>query len=104
MSDLLTWQECAAALRVSVSWLAKGNGSGAAGADGGRTRRVDEAGEVVETSDHDTQVFSDGDGAGSQGRSTHDETAEATTDEPTTLESDGISHDDDGQLHLDLEA
>ena len=78
--------------------------SGTTGADGGRTRKVDEAGEVVETSDNDTQVYADADGAGSQGRSVEEEGAGAPEEESTTPESDGISHDADGQLHLDLEA
>ncbi len=77
--------------------------SGAAGADGGRERKVDEAGEVVETSDNDTQVFADGDGAGSQGRNIEEEAVE-TDDEPTTPDVGGISHDADGNPHLDLEA
>ncbi|MCH7701977.1 MAG: hypothetical protein IID37_09835 [Planctomycetes bacterium] len=78
--------------------------SGTVGADGGRERKVDEAGEVVETSDHDTQVFADADGAGSQGRSVEEEAAGAVAEKPTTAESDGISHDADGNTHLDLEA
>ena len=78
--------------------------SGTAGADGDRTRRVDEAGEVVETSDNDTQVYADADGAGSQGRAAEEEAAEATAEEPTPPESDGLSHDADGHPHLDLEA
>ena len=79
--------------------------SGTVGADGGRERKVDEAGEVVETSDHDTQVFADADGAGSQGRSAEEEEAAGTADDkPTTSESGGISHDADGTPHLDLEA
>ena len=78
--------------------------SGTVGADGGRERKVDEAGEVVETSDHDTQVFADADGAGSQGRSAEDEAARTADEEPTAPELDGISHDADGNPHLDLEA
>ena len=78
--------------------------SGQSGADGGRTRSVDEAGEAVETSDNDTQVYADAEGAGSQGRAVEEEPAGDAAEEPTTPESDGISHDADGNLHLDLEA
>lgn len=67
------------------------------------SRAIDEAGRSVETTDSDTQVFTDSEGAGSQGRtfSEADQQPGAGADEPPGA---GISFDADGRAHLDLEA
>ncbi len=62
---------------------------------------IDEASDTVDTSDDNTQVYADAEGAGSMGKQ-HEETEE---DKKTEQEAeDGIVRDDQGQLHLDLEA
>jgi len=76
--------------------------SGHGGPDGARTRRVDDAGEVVETSDNDTQVYADAEGAGSQGRSPEDEIDDTTPD--NQHDNDAATNDADPGAHLDLQA
>ncbi len=65
-------------------------------------KTVDEAGNTVETTDTDVAVFSDAEGGGSQGR----EPEERPPDEaaPTGQADTGIRKDEDGRLHVDLEA
>ncbi len=65
-------------------------------------KSVDEAGSTVETTDNDVAVFSDAEGTGSQGRES--ETPEPESPEPGKDASNGITRDDDGQMHVDLEA
>ena len=60
------------------------------------------AADSVGEADDDTQVFADSEGAGSQGRSDEDEQTESTAED--TSAKVGIREDDDGQLHVDLEA
>ncbi len=77
--------------------------AGQANAADRHIKAVDEAGSTVDTEDADTQVFADAEGSGSQGRP-FDE-GQTPEQEPTgDNASDGITRDDDGQLHLDLEA
>lgn len=57
---------------------------------------------TVETTDGDAQVFADSEGGGSQGRSLED--GVAPDDGSTETSTDGVTEDDDGQLHVDLEA
>ena len=60
------------------------------------------AGTVGET-DNDSRVHADAEGSGGQGGSTGEEHTESKNDD--NAESDaGIRRDDDGQLHVDLEA
>lgn len=69
-----------------------------------QARAVDEAGATVDTDDSDVAVFSDSEGAGSEGRQNEEETtteAEGTKDTPSDA---GISLDDEGHLHVDLQA
>lgn len=71
-----------------------------AGAD--PNRAVDKADEVIATDDKDTEVYSDAEGTGSQGREPDVQSEEQqAADGPPPQ---GISRDDDGQLHLDIEA
>ena len=66
-----------------------------------QVKDIDEASAVVDTSEDNTQVFADAEGSGSLGRDLEgDETAEQ--DEETGKKS--VMEDDQGQLHLDLEA
>ncbi len=68
-----------------------------------QVKTVDEAGSTVETTDNDVAVFSDAEGSGSQGRAFE----EGAPPQPEAAGEDagtGITQDDDGQLHVDLEA
>ncbi len=66
-----------------------------------QVKTVDEAGSTVETTDNDVAVFSDAEGSGSQGRAFEEGAPpEAAGEDAGT----GITQDDDGQLHVDLEA
>ena len=65
-------------------------------------KAVDESGSTVETEDADTRVFTDAEGGGSQGRAFEEEHPESET--PADSPDKGITRDQDGQLHLDLEA
>ena len=68
-----------------------------------RAHAVNQADTTVETTDNDTQVFTDAEGAGSQGRNFEEENT--PPDEDSTESRDGgIIQDDQGNLHLDLEA
>ena len=67
-----------------------------------RARAVDEAGNTVDTEDNDSQVFSDAEGSGGQGRPFEEENP---TDASDAAESKtGVTKDDDGRQHIDLEA
>lgn len=68
-----------------------------------QTNAISQAGETVETEDADSQVFTESEGAGGQGRQLDDDAAEAT-DGDAGQSSKGITEDEDGHLHLDLEA
>ena len=67
-----------------------------------QVKSVDEAGSTVETTDSDVAVFSDAEGAGSQGR--EGEKPEPESPEQQQDATKGITRDDDGQIHVDLEA
>jgi hypothetical protein len=56
----------------------------------------------IDTSDDSTRTNTDGGGGGSQGRAFQE--GEANPDEQPTEEQEGLTRDEDGQLHLDLEA
>ncbi|MFQ5495630.1 MAG: hypothetical protein ACE5EX_09650 [Phycisphaerae bacterium] len=77
--------------------------AGGADAAGRHIKTVDEAGATVETDDADAAVFADAEGAGSQGRR-HEENE---PDNPLPDEADektgGITRDDQGRFHVDLE-
>ena len=79
--------------------------TGQAQASRSTARAVDEAGSTVETTDNDSQVYADAEGAGSQGRSYAEElSGDAGTDLPAEAGTDGVTTTDDGQAHLDIEA
>ena len=66
-------------------------------------KAVDEADTTVETDDADSRVYTNAEGSGSQGRPFDDSATE--TDEPETdAPQDGIVTDDDGHMHLDVQA
>jgi hypothetical protein len=75
---------------------------------GGRSNRaVGEVGEVVTTTDGDTQVFADSEGLGSQGKEGDEDKAaeEDGTPVPAPPPSEaGIHQDSQGQWHVDMEA
>ena len=77
--------------------------AGQAHAANRQVRTVDEAGTTVETTDADAQIFTDAEGQGSQGRQLDDE-SNLPPQEPTPDHRKGVTTDNDGQLHLDLEA
>ncbi len=61
----------------------------------------EKAAEAVGETDNDSRVHTDAEGSGGQGGSTGEEHSESKND----ADSDsGIRRDDDGQLHVDLEA
>ncbi len=74
-----------------------------ANASNRQTKAIDDAVDVVETSDADSQVSTDSEGAGSQGRA-YDGEPESEPETSAENTTEGITRDDDGQLHLDLEA
>ena len=69
-----------------------------------RTKAIEQAGSAVDTEDGDTQVFSESEGAGSQGRAPEDDQASDQPDDQTPGDPPGVTRDDQGHLHLDLEA
>ena len=65
------------------------------------SRISDQAADTIGEADGDTRVHTDAEGTGSQGRAHSDEQGEPT-EEPA--DGGGVRCDDDGQIHLDLEA
>ncbi len=64
-------------------------------------RTVDEAASNVETTDDDTKVFADAEGAGGQGRAFHEASAEETEDG----KGEGKAPEESsGRRHLDIQA
>ncbi|MBI4716208.1 MAG: hypothetical protein HY763_00225 [Planctomycetes bacterium] len=72
-------------------------------AAGRQSRAVDEAGTTVDTADADTQVFTDSEGAGSQGRA-FDSQPDADAAPAPADSASGVTRDPNGRLHLDLQA
>ncbi len=72
------------------------------GAAGG-SDAAGKVGEVVETDDQDMATYADAEGSGSAGRPFGEEPAEEG-DRDDAQGADGITQDEDGQMHLDLEA
>ena len=68
-----------------------------------QARAVDESDTTIDTEDSDNQVFSDAEGSGGQGRSFEEDNPKDAHD-ATDESKIGISKDDDGTLHIDLEA
>ena len=65
--------------------------------------RVSDRLDAVDETDNDTQVNSDAEGLGSQGKFAAQPDDEQA-DEPSTESATGITRDDDGHVHVDLEA
>lgn len=66
-------------------------------------RAIDDAGNLIETSDNDTAVFTDAEGAGGQGREPDAEDHQHPDDRAET-EDGGLTRGNDGRMHLDVEA
>jgi hypothetical protein len=64
-----------------------------------QARAADEASSNVETTDDDTQIFTDAEGSGSQGRTVEDGAESVTEMSPSELPTA-----DPGGVHLDIEA
>ncbi len=69
-----------------------------------QVKAVDESGATVDTADADVAIFADAEGTGSQGRAFQEEEEAPEEDARKSRTADGITEDDDGQLHVDLEA
>jgi hypothetical protein len=67
-----------------------------------QVKSVTDAGNTVETSDSDDQVFIDAEGQGSQGRATEED--EESTDQAADAPVPTTPQDADGTIHLDIEA
>lgn len=65
-----------------------------------QAKAVDEAGSAIAANDGDVEVYSDAEGGGGQGRAEEEENTQDDNDET----QDGIHRDDDGEIHLDLQA
>jgi len=76
--------------------------AGQTNASNRQVKSVDEQGGTVDTEDADTAIFADAEGTGSQGR-TFEEPGAEERQEPK-IPDNGIRKDEDGQLHLDIEA
>lgn len=68
-----------------------------------QARSLDQAIDTVETGDADSRVFTDAEGAGSQGRAFEGAPPEQPDPDAATA-PDGVTRDDDGTLHVDIEA
>ena len=77
--------------------------AGAAHATNRQIKSVDEAGAVVDTEDADVAIFAEAEGGGSQGRETA-EAPESEASEESAAPQGGITKDDEGQSHVDMEA
>ena len=79
-----------------------------------QVRSLAEADDSVETTDADTQIFADAEGTGGQGRAFEetgqpaspegDSESDGEGDRAGSVAPSGITHDDDGRQHVDLEA
>lgn len=64
-------------------------------------KAIDDTAAIVETDDADNRVFTDSEGQGGQGKPFDDK----EEDRPESTEkTEGIRKDDDGTLHVDIEA
>lgn len=91
---------------VQAQEVAKDRASARANSASAVNRQIkaaEEAGSTVETEDDDNRVFADSEGGGSEGRA-FEEGAAAEDEQGEEASDTGITTDEDGQLHLDLEA
>jgi hypothetical protein len=77
--------------------------SGQSAAQRNGVKSIDEAGSVIETSDEDTAVFTDSEGGGGQGRADEESLPEEDAETEGVAEN-GLTRDDDGEIHLDIQA
>ena len=68
-----------------------------------QAQTVTDAGATVETTDADARVFGDTEGTGSQGRELEEQDSQPNEQNPPK-NPPGIATDQDGNLHVDLEA
>jgi len=78
--------------------------AGQAQAARSQAKTVTEEGTTVETTDSDVAIFTNSEGAGSQGRSLEQEDSKDDLQNPQTGDSSGITRDSDGNPHVDLQA
>ena len=67
-------------------------------------KAIDDAGNTIETGDEDTQVFGDAQGTGGQGRTTEEEGQGTQSPEHESPTDSGVTTDDHGDQHVDLQA
>ncbi|MCH7525888.1 MAG: hypothetical protein IID39_00490 [Planctomycetes bacterium] len=89
--------------QAEVAKIRDGERAGQANAATRRARAIDDAGNTIETGDSDIEVHADAEGSGGQGRATEEEANETDASE-TSERRDGIHRDDDGELHVDIQA
>ncbi len=65
-------------------------------------KNIADRGATIDTEDGDTAIFADAEGTGSQGRPFEEDTQPEEEAESETI-PEGITRDEDGQFHLDLE-
>lgn len=75
--------------------------AGEAHAAASQARTNSEVSDIVETDDQDVSVFADAEGTGSQGRRRADETPVESGESDS---AHGVTRDEDGQWHVDLDA
>ena len=69
-----------------------------------QVKAVDEADSTVDTEDGDTAVFTNAEGQGGQGRSFEDVADDDLAEQGEETSPNGVSTDDNGQTHLDIQA
>ena len=74
--------------------------AGQAHASARQAQAADHAVDSVETGDGETEVYTDAEGAGSQGRAFAENPPE---EGEKSTENGGLSKDEDGQIHLDIQ-
>jgi len=105
-SDIATSAAQAGFLAREVGKDREASRAGQVHAANRQVKALDEAGATVETTDADSRVFTDAEGGGSQGRFAEDESSETSIDENPIPPDDksGVTRDDTGHFHVDLEA
>jgi len=69
-----------------------------------QARIADQAEHSVETADNDTRVHPDAGGSGSQGRAFQGESGPGEHAEPLEENASGVTTDEDGRPHVDIQA
>lgn len=100
-SDIASSAAQAASKARDVAKVRDSHNTGRAQAGKRHIEAIDDAGSMVDTEDADARVFAEAEGSGSQGRAPDEAEVEETAEKPP---NEGVTRDDDGQLHLDLEA